>query len=889
MRHFLVALSVICVCTASVRAQSSFVNWETPQVYPLALTPDGTRLVAANTPDNRIEVFEVSGKGITHLGAVAVGLDPVTVRARTNTEIWVVNHISDSISIVDLRTMNVVQTITTGDEPADVVFAGDPQRAFVTISQLNQIEVYDPGDLSLPPIVLDIEGEDPRALATDGATVYAAIFESGNHTTILGEMVVSSSVNPYPGDENPPPNDGTEFNPPIAGDLPTPPEVSIIVQKSEAGVWLDDNGADWSAAVGWDLHDHDVAVIDADSLEVSYITGLMNTDMGIAVSPLGSVTVVGTEATNVIRFEPNIAGTFVRVMGALLPAGGGSPVLVDLNPHLDYSGPTVSQELRDQSLGDPRGIVWNADGTQGYITGMGSNNVAVVDADLNRAGLVEVGQGPTGIVLDDVNGRLYVLNRFDDSVSTIDQATLEEALPRAVFYDPTPEAIRAGRPFLYDTHRTSGLGQTACASCHVDGRTDQIAWDLGNPVGEVQDFNQNCNGGIPGGGFCEDWHPMKGPMTTQTLIGISGTEPFHWRGDRAGLSAFNPAFESLMGDDAQLTDEEMDQFIAFIDSLTPPPNPFRNFDNSLPTTFPNGGDPNNGRSLYMSLPLDGGLLTCGACHQLPTGTNGIIISGNLLNESQSMKIPQLRNMHEKTGFDATSMNNNSGFGFIHDGSVDTLFNFLTAPVFTFLPGESGNQQRRDIVAFMMCFATDTNAAVGVQTTVVDAAQAPAEQVELIDDMISRADAFQVGLIVKGVQDGEQRGYEYIGGGEFQSDRAAEILTAADLFAGAVPGSELTYTVVPRPADRRMGIDRDEDGVFDGDEIDAGTDPADPDDFPLDPCAADLSGDGIIESFDLALLLGSWGSCDGCPADIDGDGSVNAFDLALLLGTWGPCE
>ena len=130
MRHFLVALSIICVCVTSVRAQSSFVNWETPQVHPLALTPNGTRLVAANTPDNRVEVFAVTGKGITHLGAIPVGLDPVTVRARTNTEIWVVNHVSDSISIVDLNTMNVIQTITTGDEPADVVFAGSSQRAF---------------------------------------------------------------------------------------------------------------------------------------------------------------------------------------------------------------------------------------------------------------------------------------------------------------------------------------------------------------------------------------------------------------------------------------------------------------------------------------------------------------------------------------------------------------------------------------------------------------------------------------------------------------------------------------------------------------------------------------------------------------------------------------
>ncbi len=65
------------------------------------------------------------------------------------------------------------------------------------------------------------------------------------------------------------------------------------------------------------------------------------------------------------------------------------------------------------------------------------------------------------------------------------------------------------------------------------------------------------------------------------------------------------------------------------------------------------------------------------------------------------------------------------------------------------------------------------------------------------------------------------------------------------------------------------------------------------------CPADLSGDGIVEAFDLAMLLGAWGPCpepfkegypaDTCPADLSGDCVVEAFDLALLLGAWGPCE
>ncbi|MEC9373830.1 MAG: hypothetical protein VYC34_08300 [Planctomycetota bacterium] len=55
---------------------------------------------------------------------------------------------------------------------------------------------------------------------------------------------------------------------------------------------------------------------------------------------------------------------------------------------------------------------------------------------------------------------------------------------------------------------------------------------------------------------------------------------------------------------------------------------------------------------------------------------------------------------------------------------------------------------------------------------------------------------------------------------------------------------------------------------------------------LDPCPADLDGDGVVGAADLAALLGSWAEF-GVPADFNGDG-VGADDLALLLGSWGPC-
>lgn len=53
---------------------------------------------------------------------------------------------------------------------------------------------------------------------------------------------------------------------------------------------------------------------------------------------------------------------------------------------------------------------------------------------------------------------------------------------------------------------------------------------------------------------------------------------------------------------------------------------------------------------------------------------------------------------------------------------------------------------------------------------------------------------------------------------------------------------------------------------------------------------DITGDGVVDVFDLFMLLDGWGSCgefdSHCLADIDNDHVVNIFDLFELLGAWG---
>ncbi|MBI5864534.1 MAG: hypothetical protein HZB38_08510 [Planctomycetes bacterium] len=822
-------------------APEAFVNWESPHVAPLALTPDGSKLLAVNTADNRLEVFDATGETPSLVASIPVGLDPVSVRARSNTEAWVANHVSDSISIVDLDAGVVVRTLYPGDEPTDVAFAGE--RAFVVCSQLNRVMVYALNDRNSQPREIEILGEDPRMAfaSADGKTVFVSIFESGNDTTVIPAPVVSDPSGPY-GGENPPPiyRDGTLVA--IDPSLPPPPKLSLIVRRDPAsGLWLDENGADWSGFVTWDFHDHDLAAIDANTLDVRYASGLMTLDMAIAPGPGGKPAIIGTEAINDIRHEPTVKAHFVESRLALIdPASLVPATVADLNAHLAgqiaAGVRTIPAAERARSLADPRGVVFSTDGTVGYVTGMGSNNLARIRADGSRIDEIDVGQGPTGLVLNEARQRLYVLNKFDATISTVDTATFRE-LGRTAFFDPTPDAIKAGRPFLYDARRTSGLGVTACGACHIDGRMDQIAWDLGNPGGQMKAFNQECE--VLVGALateCADFHPMKGPMTTQTLQGIVGLEPLHWRGDREDLSAFNPAFVGLLGGERELSGEEMAAFQAFCETLRFPPNPNRNPDNSLKESV-FGGNAARGQELFLNEPIDspqaiadrnpndplavvfkslGGLFSCNRCHNLPNGTDRRVTSAASLGTEQGTKVPQLRNMFEKTGMRKDGTPGTRGFGFTHNGEFSSVDEFLHRPNFDFGAGAAGDQKRTDVIAFVMSLSTDTHAGVGFQATLDAENQTRADLQERIDLMLRVADAGDVGLVVKGRYGGEIRGFAYLGSGFFQSDRAGQSV-AADVLRSPAGQDVLTWTVVSLGSQTRIGIDRDGDGTLDGDE------------------------------------------------------------------------
>ncbi|MFZ9916289.1 MAG: hypothetical protein ACO3IB_13285, partial [Phycisphaerales bacterium] len=428
-------------------------------------------------------------------------------------------------------------------------------------------------------------------------------------------------------------------------------------------------------------------------------------------------------------------------------------------------------------------------------------------------------------------------------------------------------------------------------------RSDRMGWDLGDPTGAVQAFDELCQVAAPGA--CIPWHPMKGPMATQTLQGIIGNEPFHWRGEKNDLTEFNVAFTHLQGRGAEIAPSEMAQLTDYVASLVFPPNPNRNIDNTLRNTltvfggtqtgFNVTGNPQTGQNLFANVgffvgPPGAPLLTCTSCHAGPIGTNNRVDIPAPGGENQNRKISHLREQWRKVGANRASTQGLRGFGFEHNGDNFTFQDAITAG-FQFAAGATGQQQRRDLEAFCMSFNSGTHAGVGQQTT----ANGTANDTARINQFLAIAGAPNgLGLVVKGRVNGENRGWMFQAG-NFRSDRTGEpLLTPAQLLALAGAGSELTYTLVPQGSQTRLGVDRDLDTYLDRDELDAGSDPADASSVPQ-PCLGDIAptgGDGLVNGQDLAAVLSQWGSPGF--ADLNGDGTTNAADLAVILSAWGVC-
>ena len=800
-------LAAAVLLTVAANAQS-FVNYESPIVSSIRLSADGTRLFAAHTADQRLCVYSLQNPNApVLLHEIPVGLEPVSVNPRTSDEVWVVNHLSDSVSIVSLAQGRVVATLQVADEPSDVVFAGG--KAFVTAAASDRVAVFDATSrASLGSVA--VFGKDPRNLAVNaaGTKVYAVVQRSGNGTTTV------------PNQSQPAPTNTS---------LPAAPLTSKIVRADDPA---------WAAQIPFTLPDNDIAEIDVASLTVTRnFRAVGTTNTGIAVNPLtGDLWVANTEARNLVAFEPVLKGHAIDSRITRITTGA-SPVVtpIDLNPGINYALLPNNAAL-STALAEPYGVAIDAAVGRIYVAAQGTDRIGVLDGSGNVLARIEMGgtpgalintinkRGPRGLALATATQRLYVHNKLSSSISVID--TSSNALLGEVAlgsYDPTPTNIRDGRKFLYDA-KLAGNGTMSCASCHTDGDLDGLSWDLGDPSGTMASAPVNTVSPfnlLPLSSF----HPMKGAMTTQTLKGLSATAPFRWRGRRVNCQAFNGAFNSLRGG-SRLATADMNLYAQFAPSIAFPPNPNQLKTRTLRTT-PAGASESEGQVAFDATASNlGGFVTisCNTCHTHDvgnlTGTNRQVVTGSILQEPQQMKVAQLRNMYRKVGLTRTAGPQKSGFGYTHDGSVGTVADFLALPVFNPWRSALGANVMSKIVPFVMAMDTGTAPAVGLQVTIDQSNATNAAALADLDLLIARAIAGDLDVVAQGTVSSVVRGLLYSTSlGSFQGNATGFVAqTRTQLVALAQAGNAaLTFTGVPPGAGQRMARDRDLDNALDGDE------------------------------------------------------------------------
>ncbi|MEM0955365.1 MAG: hypothetical protein AAGI24_14590 [Pseudomonadota bacterium] len=840
-------------------APASYVLFESGPVRPVAISEDGSRVAVANAPANCLEVFELSEQGFTLSATVMVGLEPVAVAFNGNSEVWVVNHLSDSVSIVALDEQPRVQrTLQVGDEPRDIVFAGpDGNRAFVTASYrgqnhptfqkddllrsgLGRADVWvfeaDALDDSLtggPLTILNLFADSPRALAAspDGATVYAAAFMSGNRSTTLFAEAVQGA--------KPAPNVSHSGDP--------APATGLIV-KQQGAAWVDEDGTDWSAQVQLSLPDLDVFTIDADAETpgvVSSTSGVGTTLFNMVVNPeSGELYVSNLEALNHIRFEgPGEAATTVRghiAESRITVVDGSSVTPVHLNPHVDFDVPEKSSypaSVVARSLSQPTALAVSPDGDTLYVAAFGSQKIAAIPTAQLHANNYQPsaaqqvalsGGGPAGIALTADGSRAVVYTRFDNAISLWNTQT-GQLIDEQPLFTPEPEQIITGRRFLYDAEESSANGTSACASCHIFGDMDQLAWDLGNPDGDPLQNNNPYVPRSPKTTFF--FHPMKGPMTTQTLRGIADSGPQHWRGDRPGrtrqvvngveesleaaaFKEFNPAFVELNGRTAPLPAADMQAFTDFALALTPPPNPVRNLDNSLSVAEARG------ENIYFTVDNITGTGSCNHCHTLDVLQNQFGTSGRMTFEgmgiAENFKVPHIRNAYLKVGMFGTSGDLNQGgfagdqikgFGYLHDGSIASLFDFFSSPTFNFPAPQVSNIE--DIVRFSMVFDSNLAPVVGQQVTIHagSAAQSLARLSLLEARGLVTTPRAECDLMARGWLDGLLTSALLEANGRYR-DTSGRRLTPEQLRQALTTGdNRMTFTCLPPGSGRRLALDR----------------------------------------------------------------------------------
>ena len=789
-----------------------WMNFEVAMQHPFEFDPQGQIVYSINQPGSRVVARDRATQQVQWEVPMGLGLSSIRLRRGAN-QLWCVDRVAGSVSILDLGSGQVLRTIRVHAEPHDLVFDAAQTRAYVSCSAANKVDIISTSAYEVVNSIT-IPAMQPRGIERVGSTVFVVPFVSGNGTAPKG--------NPATGHDSD--VRSIEHVPQAPGLNPLPDRDLFAIKVTSQP---------------------ETDVLD----EARTVSGLGTILYNVHLRPgTTQLWIPHTDALNAdFTGERNfVDGQVVRNRIAVVDAITGH---LDQMIDLDALAPSA-----DARCSPPTHVSFTPDGMRAFVCGYGSDSLATLDVtslglvswagsiDVHRENLYPDGAGPRASALDLQSEFLWVYNKGENSYARVPLADLPSSpafsyltpKARSNGWDPTPADINQGRMHFIRTDNSNSR-TSSCDSCHMDGGTDMLAWDLSaylDPEGTPAD---QLNFGTD----------VKGPMVTQGLRHLRELGPFHWRGEKKVLQQFDGTFIDLFErHNANGVPEGLRanfRYVSqYLEHLAVPANPRQAPDRRYTN------EQLNGASIFMTQPVRDNL-RCMDCHVLPLGTAGEIVDHLDAGLAPTTVVPTLRGVFDKltpefvVGGDFGTRTE-LGAGLTHSGSGSSITAHLERPL--------ANGSRRfmltsaeahKIETFLKALDTGLAPATAFQVTANATNAGSVRQDELIY-LLGQAYLGNCDLVYR------YGPVDYMGGqrymtGMFDTDsgqfRQASInlpnLSAADLIALAEQGTAVTFLGVPVMMGWPMGLDRDNDKLLDLDELPRGTDPenddTDNDGFP----------------------------------------------------------
>jgi len=508
----------------------------------LAISQDGGKLYVVCEHSDSVIVANPADGAL--LGEVRVGRRPHDAALSPDgRRLFVTNRLSGTVSVVDIEQLRVVGEIVVGNEPHGVLVDAAGKRVYVANTGSDDISVIDTESLKEQRRLTAGHGPWSLAMRSDAAAICV------------------TSVRPDPG----------RFRDPL------PSEVTML--DPEPG-----------------LVSSRFSVADANMLQ------------GVAWVPVENVALFTIMRTKNLIPITRVAQGWVITngLGVLWPDGRIDQVLLD---------------KPDDYFPDPMDVAVSPDGRFALVTSGGADEVALVDVHAlletirqtpdeqrsdvlpNHLGMsrrfvakrIAVGVNPRGVLYSPDGRFAYVANALDDSISVIETADYNAVRTISLNGPSELTSLRRGERLFHSAGATFGR-QFSCHSCHPDGHTNALTFDIE-----------------------ADGIGLK-PVDNRTLRGIFDTPPFKWEGTNPSLyRQCGPRFAMFFTRLAPHSPEELTDLVRYMCTIENAPNSYHR-PNGLTLAQRRGKEifnrtaTNNGKPL---LPQD----RCAHCHSGAYGTN----------------------------------------------------------------------------------------------------------------------------------------------------------------------------------------------------------------------------------------------------------------------------